>query len=201
MFEGLPPSPVQHREGHQVDEQADGGDDEHESGLDVRWIADPPDGLDEHVHRDGDQQQPVGDGGQDLHPLPAERASSPGRPLRQRDRPECQGDPDGVGGHVPGIGEQGQGPGQDGADHLQHEHRDGEAQDERQPTSLTAGRGDRGMAVTVSHPLPSRYVRPTPEVCLRRTTPPPGWTGRGRVGDVLAGVRGWPRIQSGSRAG
>src|SRR3712207_8594793 len=50
---------------------------------------------------------------EDLQPLPAERAPPPGRPLRQGERAERQRDARGVGGHVPGIGQQGQGAGED----------------------------------------------------------------------------------------
>ena len=93
-----------------------------EPGLDLRRVADPADRLDEHVDGDGEQQQPVGDGGEDLDPLPAERAPSAGRPLGERDRAERQRDADRVGGHVPGVGEQGQRAGHDGADHLGDQH-------------------------------------------------------------------------------
>ncbi len=171
--ERLRSPPVEHGEGHQVHDQPDAGDDEHRAGLDLRRVADPPDRLGEHEHRDGDEQEAVRDRGEDLDPLPAERASSASRPLGERDRAERQRDADRVGRHVPGVGEQGQGAGHDRADHLGHQHGHGEPEDDRQPASLPAGCRDGGMAVAVSHALPSCSVRATSE-SLPQTDDAPG---------------------------
>jgi len=65
---------VQDREAHQVDGQADEGDHEHGTGVDLRRVPDPPDRLHEHESGHRDEQQPVGHRGQDLQALPAEGA-------------------------------------------------------------------------------------------------------------------------------
>ena len=46
------PPLVQDGEGHQVDGQADAGDHEHGTGVDLRRVPDPPDRL--HEHEPGD---------------------------------------------------------------------------------------------------------------------------------------------------
>ena len=113
---------MQDRERHQVDGEADGGDDEHQTGADLRRLADPADRLDEHVAGDAQQQQAVRDGGEDLDPLPAEGAPSACGSLGEGDRAEGQRDAGRVGGHVARVGQQGQRAGHHGADDLGGQH-------------------------------------------------------------------------------
>ena len=64
---------------------------------------------------------------------------------------------EGVGGHVAGVGEQGQRAGGDADDHLDHEEGDGEGQ-RRAQAALVAGSGAGRRAVVVPVSLPSATI-------------------------------------------
>jgi hypothetical protein len=161
---------VQHREGAEVDDQADAGDDQHQAGPDLGWLADPAHRLHQDVSGDDEQQQPVGDGGEDLDPLPAEGAPAARRPLCEGDRPQRQGDPGSIGSHVARVGQQCQRSRHQTADDLGGHDDEGQGEDDQQATPVPACRGHRRVRVPVSHRLPPR-VRLLRAVCPNADAP------------------------------
>ena len=107
-------------------------DDEHRPAVDLRFVTQPFDGLDEDEDRDTEQQHRVDEGGQDLEAVEPERvlarrrAHRPGVTVGQLDRRQRHAETDDVGQHVPGVGEQGEGVRQEPGDRFEHEHRQAE---------------------------------------------------------------------------
>ncbi len=117
------------REGDEVHDEPERGDDEHRYAEDLGFSAEAPDGLDEHVDGHAEQEQRVDEGGEDLEPVEAERVLTglgPALvPAGELDGGEGHAKPDDIGEHVARVGQQGEGVGEDPADGLDEEkHQD-----------------------------------------------------------------------------
>jgi hypothetical protein len=143
--QALVPPAAQDAQADQVDRQAADGDADHDRGLDGGGVAEPVGGLDHHPDRDGRESGAVGQGGEDLGAVIAPGAARVGRALGDPHGEQGEAEGRGVGQHVPGVGEEGQGAGEPAAHGLgQHVGR-GEAQGEREPAAVAGG----GLAVPV----------------------------------------------------
>ena len=81
-------------------------------------IEQPADRLVDEPRREQQQGEPVGLRGQDLGAFEPVGPAAACRPGGQVDRPQREHDGRGVGEHVPGVGDQGQGSGDDADDDL-----------------------------------------------------------------------------------
>ena len=104
--------------------------------------------LDEDEGADAEQQHSVDHRGKDLRSLVPESARLAGRPAGEPHRQEGQPDPRGVGGHVPGIGDQHERMRQHSADDLCRQDRHRDPEHERQPAPLRTRRGRSTVIVT-----------------------------------------------------
>jgi hypothetical protein len=89
--------------GHEIDAEAQGGDDHHAERLDLRRLDETAPAFGEDVEGHAEQQHRVDGGGQDLEPLVAEGAARVGRPLGDAGRGERDRQRRGVGEHVRGV--------------------------------------------------------------------------------------------------
>ena len=142
----LRPGPQQ-QERDDVDQQTDHPDHEHRGGSDVGRITETADRLEQHVAGDREQQHRVDECGQDLEAVQPERAlrmrSRGGGRLNGRQRhPE----PERVGGHVAGVRQQRQRPGDDAGDDLNHQERDDQPERDQPAASCAAAPARKAAA-------------------------------------------------------
>ena len=112
----------------------------------------PPDRLERDVPADAEQDQRVDDGGEDLEPLVAEGAAGRRRPLRHRHREQRERDPADVREQMPRVRQQRERPRPQRPGHLDGEHDEPDAQDEREPPSMAACGGDAVVVRVCAHP-------------------------------------------------
>ena len=120
--------------------EADDGYGEHEPGRDLGRLAQALPGLVQHIRRHPEQEDGVGDRGEDLEPQVSEGPFAGGRPARDPDRREGEADPEHVREDVGGVGEQREAVREQGADDLEEEDPEGQAEDRGEPLAM-AGRG------------------------------------------------------------
>ena len=160
-----------------VDHDADQRGDEHQQSLHLRRVEQPPDGLVDEPGREQQQGEPVGLGGEDLGAFEPVGPAALRGPGGQVDRPQGQHDGRGVGEHVPGIGDQRQGLGDDPDNDLGGHER----HDQRQRPGQVTLVGVRVHPVRM--PVPTPVGMSAGAVCRRAVVVGP-------VGVVVAGVVG-----------
>jgi hypothetical protein len=116
------PAPQQ-GEGDEVGGEADDRDDQHRTGQHLDRRGEPAHRLDQHVHADTQQQHGVGQGGEDLEAVEPERpVAALAAAVGELDRGQGHAQPDHVGQHVAGVGEQRQRTREHPGHQLEHGH-------------------------------------------------------------------------------
>ena len=102
--------------------KTDDGNGEHADGGDFRRMQQAADGFDDNPEDDGGERQAVQGGGDDFTATVAEGVFERGRALAPVKGGEREGEGNGVGKHMPGVGKEGEAVGEQAADDFdQHE--------------------------------------------------------------------------------
>ena len=146
-------------------------------------VVEPPDRLGEYVAGYCEQQHRVGQRGDDLQPVEPERALAVGgRAAGGGDRCQRHADAEGIGGHVPGVGQQRERAGCHPHHDLHEQEHDHECEGDAQTTGVASTRtrqlpvrvavvvvgGVRGAHI-VSVPRPGVGCRPSAGRCTAAT--------------------------------
>ena len=147
--------PGEHPRGGDVHGHAGERDDHHHAPGDRDRIEQPSHRFDRDEHDQRQHRQRIDERRQHFRPRVAVRRARRRRPARDRVGEQRDGERRGVGGHVPGVGDQRQRAGQPAADRL--DHREARGQPERDPQ-----RPSRRVAVVVAGmgvPMARQVVR------------------------------------------
>ena len=159
MFMFVVPRPVEHREAGEVADQADHAEDDHRRRRHLGRREQPLHALDQDVDPDREQQRRLGRGAEDLRAAVAPGPLGRRRAAGQRGRDQAERQARDVGEHVRGVREQREAARDDRADDLDHQHRDGDRQDDGEPAAVV-GETRGAVVVVVAHAGPPRASRP-----------------------------------------
>lgn len=149
--------------GDDVGDEADGGRDHDGPRLNVWRLAEAADGFPQDVARNTDEEDGVGQGAEDPEAVEPEAASASGAAaVGEVDVGEGHGEAEDVGGHVAGVGEEGEGAGGDADDDLHDEYGTDDTEGYGETASVAcAGAAGSGVVVVVVAAHEARS-RPTP---------------------------------------
>jgi hypothetical protein len=122
------PAAGQQEHGHRVRGQADQGEDDGQTAVGRLRLDEAVDRLVHHVTAHPEQQQTVGRRGEDPGAGEAEGTVPARRPVRDVHGEQRHAEPQGVRGHVRGVGDQGEGAGEDATGDLHRRHADRDPQ-------------------------------------------------------------------------
>ena len=164
--EGLLRPRSEQQERHDVHREAEHSDDEHGCRRDVGRFAEPGDGLEHHVRGNADEQDRVGERREDLETVNTERVVlGPASPGRHSDRGERHAEAEDIGGHVSGVGEQGEGVGSEPRDDLHHQEAEGQREGDGQRTLVPGPGAHRCRTVVVGVPAAAVVVSHVAIIC------------------------------------
>ena len=129
----------EHPAADQVDDHPGGRHDHQHRTFDRGWVDQALNGFEGHQEAHHEEGDTVDGGGQDLGSLEPVGPHRTRRARREVDRPDRTADGAGVAQHVPGIGQQGQGSGDQGHDDLDGHEPDDERQRDPQAPPVRVG--------------------------------------------------------------
>jgi hypothetical protein len=137
--------------GEQVHRDPDHRHDHDERALDLRRLDEPADALVDDQGAEQEQGDAIDLGGQDLRPLHPVGEAAGRRALGEAERRQGQSERDRVGEHVPGVGEQGQGGGDDAGHDLGDHEGDDQGEGDAEATRIGIARLNVAVGVIVAH--------------------------------------------------
>lgn len=135
-----------------VADQGDGAEHQQNAACDLGGVHQPANRLDHDVGADPKQQHRVDAGGQELQPV-AEGLLGRGWPGHQPQQQQQQADPEGIGGHATGLGQQHKAARQQRPNHLHRQEGADDGQQHGQPAAVAVTVSAGPVPVVGAHQL------------------------------------------------